>query len=140
MWYTCSLYEGTNDRGKLLFQKKMQIKAGTQGINHINLEKKFVNKYAHHLKPGYLLMMGDDGYGVGLLYTGPRRYWYIKYKGQPIKVERDGGFSIGEWDGWMCGIGDVTRFPQKRFAVDNLKLLRKYRTGNDFKLVKVRVR
>ena len=144
MWYTCSLYEGNSSNGKLLFQRKVQIKAGTEGINHYRLEKKFVNRYAQHLKPGYILMMDEKhGVGIGFPYTGPYRYCYIKYKGQPIKVERDGGFSIGEWDGWMCGIGDVTRFPQKRYAVDNLKVLRRMRggeTNKDFKLVKVKVR
>jgi hypothetical protein len=143
MWYTCSLYEGSNDRGKLLFQKKIQIKAGKEGINHINVERKFVNRYTQYLQPGYLLITDNDGSGVGLLYTGPFRYWYLKYKGKPIKMGKDGGFSIGEWEGWMCGITDITRFPQKRYALANLKILRHFRTEDakrDFTLVKVKVR
>ncbi len=139
MWYTCSLYEGTNDRGKLIFSRKIQIKSGTEGINHCNVEKLFARKYRHHLKPGYLMMKDERGLGTGFLWAYDR-YWYIKYEGRAIKVERGGGFSLGEWDGWLCGIHDVTRFLQKKHALDNLKILRQYRTEVEqrkFKLVKV---
>jgi hypothetical protein len=139
MWYTCSLYDGTNDRGKLIFSKKIQIKAGKEGINHGNVEKLFVRRYRHHLRPGYLLMLDEEGCGVGFMWSYDK-YWYIKYEGRAIKVERGGGFSLGEWDGWLCGIHDVTRFLQKRHAIDNLKMLRQHKTkdeGKKFKLVKV---
>jgi hypothetical protein len=139
MWYTCSLYEGTNDRGKLIFSKRIQIQAGKEGVNHCNLERRFVNKYRHLLRPGYLLMKDDEGFGIGFMWYIDK-YWYIKYDGNAIKVDRGGGFSIGEWDGWLCGIHDVTRFLQKRHALDNLKILRKHKTPQEqrkFKLVKV---
>lgn len=143
MWYTCSIYEGTNSNGKLLFSRKVNFKADNIGVNHKNLEAKFINKYREHIRAGYLLMTDDKGSGIGFLISGPNKYWYIKYKGQPIKIDRHGGFSIGEWDGWLCGIGDVTRFPRKQYAVDNLKILRQHKTVEEqkrFKLVKVTIK
>ncbi len=144
MWYTCTLYDGTGSlRGKekIIFRRKIQIKAGREGVNHDNVRTKFAQKYRHHLRNGYLLIMDDKrGIGCGMMYYYDT-YWYIKYKGNPIRVERGGGFSIGgEWDGWLHGIHDVTRFLQKSHAVDNIKLLRQHKSKDDqkkFKLVKV---
>ena len=72
-----------------------------------------------------------------------KTFWYIKFDKKPVRVTDDGGFEIPGWTYWTGGIFDVTRFPRKKYAVINLRLLRRSRTkeyGKRFSLVKVSVR
>lgn len=70
------------------------------------------------------------------------KYYYIKHKDHgPIRVTGNGGFTIGQWDGWLHGIMDITIFPNKKLAKDNIKVLKKYKSTeeqNKFVLVKVK--
>lgn len=69
------------------------------------------------------------------------QYWYIKHREHgPLRIT-NGGFTTGEWDGWCHGIHDITRFPTKKLAADNLKVLRQLKTikeQKNFVLVKVK--
>jgi hypothetical protein len=77
-----------------------------------------------------------------------KTFWYIKFFNDkrnwvPVRVCGGGGFEIPGWTYWMAGIFDVTRFPKKQYALDNLKILRESRTkkyGKRFKLVRVTVK
>ena len=140
MYYTCSLYEGSNSYGKLIFQRKVQLKVGHEGINWHNVYRRFVSKYRTHLRPGYLMMKDDRGWGVGYMHFDDA-YWYLKHKNEAIKVACDGSFTTRTGSGWPPGV-DVTRFYSKKDAIANLKTLRRHHKDDEssFKLIKVSVK
>jgi hypothetical protein len=72
-----------------------------------------------------------------------RTYWYIKHKLHGALRVTPNSYTIGEWDGWCGGITDITIFPNRDLAMDNIKALRRWLTEKqkkNFVLVKVNVK